>query len=143
MTTLKLHYDGWLTLPAGLRHKLGLKSGDRLEAELVGGTVVLRPAAATRRQAEPKMQASERPAAVAPATPPVEATAPAKRRPGRPRKVEAVEPGVDMALGRPADLPPLAKRKPGQPRKASVAKEPEPVEIGRASCREGAWREGG
>ena len=53
MTTLKLHHDGWRALPAGLRRKLGLKSGDRLEAELVGGTVVLRPAAAAFRQAEP------------------------------------------------------------------------------------------
>jgi AbrB family looped-hinge helix DNA binding protein len=44
MTTLKLHYEGWLALPAGLRQKLGLKSGDQLEAELVRGTIVLRPA---------------------------------------------------------------------------------------------------
>ena len=44
MTTLKLHYQGWLALPTGLRHKLGLKSGDQLEAELVRGTIVLRPA---------------------------------------------------------------------------------------------------
>ena len=44
MSTLKLHYEGWLALPAGLRQKLGLKSGDRLEAELAGGTIMLRPA---------------------------------------------------------------------------------------------------
>jgi AbrB family looped-hinge helix DNA binding protein len=44
MATLKLHYEGWLTLPTGLRQKLGLKSGDQLEAELVRGTIVLRPA---------------------------------------------------------------------------------------------------
>jgi bifunctional DNA-binding transcriptional regulator/antitoxin component of YhaV-PrlF toxin-antitoxin module len=37
MSTLKLHYEGWLALPVGLRQKLGLKSGDRLEAELAGG----------------------------------------------------------------------------------------------------------
>ena len=42
MATLKLHYEGWLALPAGLRQKLGLKSGDQLEAELVRGTIVLR-----------------------------------------------------------------------------------------------------
>ena len=44
MPTLKLHYDGWLALPAGLRQKLGLKC-DRVEAELVDGGLVLRPVA--------------------------------------------------------------------------------------------------
>jgi bifunctional DNA-binding transcriptional regulator/antitoxin component of YhaV-PrlF toxin-antitoxin module len=44
MTTLKLHYEGWLALPTSLRQKLGLKSGDQLEAELVRGTIVLRRA---------------------------------------------------------------------------------------------------
>ena len=44
MATLKLHYDGWLVLPAGLRRTLELESGDRLEAELVDGAIVLRPA---------------------------------------------------------------------------------------------------
>jgi bifunctional DNA-binding transcriptional regulator/antitoxin component of YhaV-PrlF toxin-antitoxin module len=43
MSTLKLHYEGWLALPVGFRQKLGLKSGDRLEAELAGGTIMLRP----------------------------------------------------------------------------------------------------
>ena len=47
MATLKLHYDGWLALPAGLRRTLDLKSGDRLVAELVDGAIVLRPAQAT------------------------------------------------------------------------------------------------
>ena len=51
MPTLKLHYDGWLSLPAGLRQALGLNSGDRLEAELVDGALVLRPVAKTRRPA--------------------------------------------------------------------------------------------
>ena len=44
MTTIKLHYDGWLTLPAGLRQTLGLNSGDRIEVTLVDGALVLRPA---------------------------------------------------------------------------------------------------
>ena len=43
MTTLKLHYDGWLALPAALRRKLGLGNGAALEIELVDGTIVLRP----------------------------------------------------------------------------------------------------
>src|SRR3954454_17604219 len=42
-------------LPAASRHKLGVEPGDELEAELAGGTVVLRPAqgqgAASRRVA--------------------------------------------------------------------------------------------
>ena len=45
MSTLKLHYDGWIALPAGVRQLLGLASGDQLTAELVDGTLVLRPAA--------------------------------------------------------------------------------------------------
>ena len=53
MPTLKLHYDGWMALPIGLRQTLGLNSGDRIEADLVDGTLVLRPAAkpGTRRTA--------------------------------------------------------------------------------------------
>jgi AbrB family looped-hinge helix DNA binding protein len=126
MTTLKLHYDGWLALPAGLREKLGLKSGDRLEAELVGGTLVLRPAATARGRAGPGAKASEPPAATAPAASPVEAATPAKRKPGRPRKVQLAEAGADRVSGLPEDAPP-AKRKPGRPRKVRVAEEPEPA----------------
>src|SRR3954454_13301982 len=43
VTTLKLHYDGWLALPAALRQKLGLDKGAELELELVDGAIVLRP----------------------------------------------------------------------------------------------------
>ncbi len=125
---LKLHYDGWLALPAGLREKLGLKSGDRLEAELVGGTVVLRPAAAVRRQAEPEAKASAPPAAAAPAASSVEAATPAKRRPGR-SKVQAVEPGADMAPGTPDNSQPPAKRRPGRPRTVRVPEEPKPAAV--------------
>jgi AbrB family looped-hinge helix DNA binding protein len=123
VTTLKLHYDGWLALPAGLRQKLGLESGDRLEAELVGGTVVLRPAAQARRQTEPETQAGEPPAAAAPAAPPVEAIAPAKRRPKRP-KDQAVEPGTDIASSPPDHPESPVKRRSGRPRKVHVAEEP-------------------
>src|SRR4051794_2350370 len=42
VTTLKLHYDGWLALPAALRQKLGLGNRAALEVELVDGTIVLR-----------------------------------------------------------------------------------------------------
>ena len=125
MTTLKLHYDGWLALPAGLREKLGLKSGDRLEAELIGGTLVLRPAATARGRAGPGSKASAPPAAV-PAPSPVEAATPGKRKPGRPRKVQPAEAGADSVSGLPEDGPP-AKRKPGRPRKVRLAEEPGPA----------------
>lgn len=48
MPTLKLHYDGWIALPAGIRRALGLNSGDRLEADLVDGALVLRSASSAR-----------------------------------------------------------------------------------------------
>jgi bifunctional DNA-binding transcriptional regulator/antitoxin component of YhaV-PrlF toxin-antitoxin module len=43
MPRLKLHFDGWLSLPAPFRQQLGLDAGDALDAELVDGTIVLRP----------------------------------------------------------------------------------------------------
>src|SRR3954464_15593073 len=43
MATLRVHYDGWVALPESFRRKLGLERGDDLEAELVEGTIVLRP----------------------------------------------------------------------------------------------------
>lgn len=91
MPTIQMHYDGWLTLPAAMRQKLGLGTGDRLELELVGATVVLRRArrssavepATTEPEPEAEPQpveaAAEEPAAVAPE--PI-----VKRGPGRPRK---------------------------------------------------------
>jgi antitoxin component of MazEF toxin-antitoxin module len=43
MPTVKLHYDGWICLPASLCRALGLSSGDRLTAELLDGALALRP----------------------------------------------------------------------------------------------------
>ena len=43
MPRLKLHFDGWLSLPAHFREQLGLHAGDEVGAELVEGTIVLRP----------------------------------------------------------------------------------------------------
>jgi bifunctional DNA-binding transcriptional regulator/antitoxin component of YhaV-PrlF toxin-antitoxin module len=116
LTTLKLHYDGWLALPAGLRQRLGLGSGARLEADLVDGAIVLRPAAKGRRQEvaadKPVADASPMPAAAADA-------APAKRKPGRPRKVAIAG---ELA---PAAAPKKAR---GRPRKAAApAPEPGPA----------------
>ena len=88
MSTLKLHYDGWLALPARLRQALGLNSGDRLEAELIDGTLVLRPAMKTGRDV-PNDIAVNAPVADDPELPVPEPTImPMKRKPGRPRKSE-------------------------------------------------------
>ena len=43
MATVRLNYDGWLALPAGVRQKLRLSAGDQLELELVEGGIMLRP----------------------------------------------------------------------------------------------------
>ena len=123
MATIKLHYDGWLSLPSGLRQKLGVGGGDRLEADLVDGTIVLRPATKgrhpARREEVEEAEAAE-PAAVTPETLPLTAAAtPAKRKPGRPRKA------VDVGEPAPAPAPRKAR---GRPRKATaLAAAPEPV----------------
>ena len=94
MSTIQMHYDGWFTLPAAARQKFHLTTGDRLEVELAGDTIVLRPArgpAASGRAAtaEPTPAAPEEPAVMAePAVAPVPEPV-AKRGPGRPRKVPA------------------------------------------------------
>ena len=49
MPTLKLHYDGWVALPAAVRQQLGFSSGDKLDVALVDGTIVLRLAAKATR----------------------------------------------------------------------------------------------
>ena len=58
MPTLKLHYEGWVSLPAVLRQQLGLNSGDRLDVDLVDGTIVLRPAAKAKRPVPREDQAA-------------------------------------------------------------------------------------
>jgi AbrB family looped-hinge helix DNA binding protein len=113
MPTLKVHYDGWVSLPSGLRRELGLSSGDRLEVQLVEGAIVLRPASKARA-ARPAAAAPEAPVAAAPS-----AGVPARRGPGRPRKLASSD-----GLVPPADE---AKRPRGRPRKAVLAPEPEPV----------------
>ena len=90
MPTLKLHYEGWVSLPAVLRQQLGLNSGDRLEVDLVDGTIVLRPAATTKRPAPRADQeaAIDSPAPAAPETLVLTDAVPARRKPERPRKHE-------------------------------------------------------
>jgi len=97
LATLKLHYDGWLALPDNFRHMLGLKTGDRLQAELVDGTIVLRPTPAKRVPAAPEPVA-EIPGVVAVAA--VDSmAAPVKRPRGRPRKMQVDPSHVELLPG--------------------------------------------
>jgi bifunctional DNA-binding transcriptional regulator/antitoxin component of YhaV-PrlF toxin-antitoxin module len=114
MSTLKLHYEGWLALPVGLRQKLGLKSGDRLEAELAGGTIMLRPLGRPtpppvrpdegegrpgRAAAAPRAgRAKPSPAATRP--PAAEAAPPATRRSARQAAPAILPPALKSRRGR-------------------------------------------
>jgi hypothetical protein len=136
LATLKLHYDGWLVLPASLRQSLDLKTGDRLEAELVDGAIVLRSTHGKRAPAEPAMAVGS-PAVTSAAAPSAGTTVPAKRPRGRPRKVPAVvetqrhlERALDIAEA-PLPSPRSSKREPDAPQKDRDAElepvsEPEP-----------------
>jgi AbrB family looped-hinge helix DNA binding protein len=70
MTRLKIHYDGWLALPAAVRRKLGLATGDELEVEVVAEGLLLRTAKRDTRpvESEPEEEEQPAPAAGAPAT---------------------------------------------------------------------------
>ena len=107
MPTLKLHYEGWVSLPAALRQQLGLNSGDRLEVDLVDGTIVLRPAATTKRSPphEDQAVAIDSPAPDAPETLTLTDAVPARRKPGRPRKHEAAAEVVATTPKRPRGRP--------------------------------------
>jgi AbrB family looped-hinge helix DNA binding protein len=99
---VQLHYDGWLTLPAAVRQKLGLSTGDRLEIELADGAVLLRPAATGRAARLEATAAALQPAATASGPEPADVAAPVvKRGPGRPRKLPiAALPPAPKARGR-------------------------------------------
>ena len=128
MPTLKLHYEGWVSLPAALRQQLGLNSGDRLQADLVSGAIVLRPAVKASSPAPHDEQASDPPAADLPEPLTPQAATPARRKPGRPRKGEA---GDELA---PAAQP---KRPRGRPKAALV---PAPAPVDRPVARSEPWK---
>ena len=108
MAKVRLNYDSWLALPAAVRKKLGLASGQQLELGLVGGAIVLRPLGSA------EAAGVDEPAPAQPASPavpepevaePSQAAAPSppvKRGRGRPRK----SPGAAVAL--PSQLRPAA-----------------------------------
>ena len=82
MSTLKLHYEGWVALPTTFRQKLGLNTGDKLEATLVGDTIVLRPAAGMKAAAATKEEDVDHADATATPVPSALTAAPAKSRAG-------------------------------------------------------------
>ena len=59
MPTVKLHPEGWLSLPEAVRRKLGVGSGDTLEVQVVGNSAILRKATGKAAAAEPEPDASE------------------------------------------------------------------------------------
>ena len=125
MPTLKVHYDGWIALPPGLRQHLKLNSGDRLDAQWVDGAIVLRPASAKRAPAEPD-QAIEPPTVTSAPGPLLETAVPQKRPRGRPRKVQTIVRPSELMLAIAEDPLPSPKRKPGRPRKIRL-EEAEPA----------------
>jgi antitoxin component of MazEF toxin-antitoxin module len=131
MTILKLYYGGWLALPAALCRKLGVGTGDRLEAELVDGTLRLRPTAGIKGAAENQPEAAAPAAEAATPAPSPPATTSAKRPSRRPRQVavpEPPEPGVTAER-------PLARL-----RKAKPDPAPEPAPLAEADARSQLWR---
>ena len=83
MPNLRLHDHGWLALPAELREQLGLRTGDRLQLEIIDGGLRLR----LTGQAAPEVAQPAPPQAVS--DEPV-----AKRGRGRPRKQLQADPPV-------------------------------------------------
>ena len=86
MTKVRINFDGWLALPAAVRQKLGLSTGDQLGLELADGGVLLRPVRPGAAEPSPEPVTAAEPSV--PSTPPAAAAAaPVVRRgPGRPRK---------------------------------------------------------
>jgi antitoxin component of MazEF toxin-antitoxin module len=107
MLTVKLHYDGWICLPASLYQTLGLSHGAKLTAELADGALVLQPAvrrkaqSATAQPDEAELSGE---------------TMSGRRKPGRPQKNAAAE-----------ATSPTSTKKRGRPPKAVVTPEPEPT----------------
>jgi hypothetical protein len=82
MTVLKLHYDGWLKLPASLQRALRAAAGDPLEVVAAEGGLVLRIASA------------------APASPGAETASPTAAAPAMPASLPAAEPPTPAKRGR-------------------------------------------
>jgi len=109
MSTVRLNYDGWLALPATVRQRLGLVTGDRLDLELVDGVITLRP---RRADTLPERPAAEPVAAGAPSVsatpelPPATATIGkgAAARPGK-SPLPVIPPALKARGGKRKDAP--------------------------------------
>ena len=103
MSTERLNYDGWLALPATVRHRLGLITGDRLDLELVDGVITLRP---RRADTLPERPAAEPVATGAPELP--AATAPVRKgataRPGK-SPLPVIPPALKARGGKRKEVP--------------------------------------
>jgi AbrB family looped-hinge helix DNA binding protein len=141
MTTLKVHYEGWISLPAALRRELGLSSGDRLEVHLVDGAIMLRPTKGARAPTD-REAAIELPAVASAPAPSLKTAVPQKRPRGRPRKVQTIERPSELMLETAGDPLPLPKRRPGRLRKVCVDEVEPAVEPGPSSraAETGLWK---
>jgi AbrB family looped-hinge helix DNA binding protein len=103
MSTVRLNYDGWLALPATVRQRLGLTTGDRLDLELVDGAITLRP---RRADALPERSTAEPVATGAPELP--AGTAPVRKgataRPGK-SPLPVIPPALKARGGKRRDVP--------------------------------------
>ena len=107
MPTVKLHYEGWVSLPSILRRKLGLNSGDRLDANWsTARSCCGRPPRPKVRGPARTRRSDRLPGRGRARDTDVTETTPARRKPGRPRKNEAAD---ELAA-------PTAKRPRGRPR---------------------------
>jgi hypothetical protein len=131
MTKLKLYYGGWLALPPDLCRTLGVGTGDRLEVELVDGTLRLRPIARTKALPENAPEATEPAVEASAPTPSLPATNSPKRPSRRPRQVAVPEPPEPATtLERP-----LARLRKAKPEPA-----PEPASPTEGRAQSELWR---
>ncbi len=99
MPKVRVNYEGWIALPASVRQRFGISTGDQLELEVIDGRISLRPLNASGA-AGPVPAASITPEPASPVVAPPEAA----RRPGRPRKapVAALPPTLKTRGRRPS-----------------------------------------
>jgi AbrB family looped-hinge helix DNA binding protein len=85
MTRIKVHYDGWIALPAAVRRKFRLATGDELDLVSTGDGIMLRTRKPARPEAADEPDANDAVVAAAPAQEPAaeapRATAPADAAP--------------------------------------------------------------
>jgi bifunctional DNA-binding transcriptional regulator/antitoxin component of YhaV-PrlF toxin-antitoxin module len=116
MPKVRMNYDGWLALPAAMRQKLGVDTGNELEVEVVDGRIVLRPLKSAVAAESPAVDELPPPPMQLEPAPPVAAKSGVKRGPGRPRKTAAAPSAAGTVL------PPRLKAR-GAKRKAATAAE--------------------